>query len=753
MDTRNNSEEPNVIKIRSMITNPLNHSLLHTIMTYYDILKDAHASPSVMAKNNELLYKALKSVITDEAEKKIKELNITQPHSFFDTFENAINGTSYTIKKKIGRIQHISDKPQNKLPDFIKIAIEESGIKPIQFAADIESKLSIASYIDPFPSRTQTQTCFSYDHSQNPKVLNGPGLTRLTKSELYTIGIHGINTIEGKIDGSSWECETKIVFDHTSSPLTNRFSNRFIETGHYGNEYGRYFAGNPTKNTWFNSNTGVDKKNIAIKFILCKEIGDSLQVLLASKFKESLEETENSVCIFSCDSVVGKRSRLLKVNSLIKNYGNEPIGALYDECILYLAEKPDIKKEIESIIATIKKNVIEHNKNVITMINGAIENGFDIPTSRSLPFTPEIVANFLINDIINKIKEVNITIDNGFIETGASSPGIINVHKYPNIPTDIKEIESYEKAIKKLKACHIFFLHKATGKYRLIRTEKYMFADGSRFSQNQSIGDIIEQNLSRAPKRTYPFGNPRSSLRIVSAPDTQEVLRPVTQEVPQEVLRPVPQGGGGLEDDYRRKYKDKDLFDMIHDPNSLLEKKVIEYYGEKGEDYLYGLMNTLYHIFDYINEISVDKEILDLINNEFNKEKTLPVSEFDNLFNSYQRIKNNKINNSKVNISIVNITRKTQVRNLKSERNLRATAANKRAANQRAANPIAANPIAANSGYFTPNDQIQIPLSNPKGSPQSTQSRDFSLYKSNTNSNISTLYRGGMTRKSKKNYD
>ena len=746
-----------------MITNPLNHSLLHTIMTYYDILKDAHASPSVMAKNNELLYKALKSVITDEAEKKIKELNITQPHSFFDTFENAINGTSYTIKKKIGRIQHISDKPQNKLPDFIKIAIEESGIKPIQFAADIESKLSIASYIDPFPSRTQTQTCFSYDHSQNPKVLNGPGLTRLTKSELYTIGIHGINTIEGKIDGSSWECETKIVFDHTSSPLTNRFSNRFIETGHYGNEYGRYFAGNPTKNTWFNSNTGVDKKNIAIKFILCKEIGDSLQVLLASKFKESLEETENSVCIFSCDSVVGKRSRLLKVNSLIKNYGNEPIGALYDECILYLAEKPDIKKEIESIIATIKKNVIEHNKNVITMINGAIENGFDIPTSRSLPFTPEIVANFLINDIINKIKEVNITIDNGFIETEASSPGIINVHKYPNIPTDIKEIESYEKAIKKLKACHIFFLHKATGKYRLIRTEKYMFADGSRFSQNQSIGDIIEQNLSRNPKRPYT-NTIRDSRRV----------RVISEPVSQEVLQPVPQTGGGLEDDYRRKYKDKDLFDMIHDPNSLLEKKVIEYYGEKGEDYLYGLMNTLYHVFDYINEISVDKEILDLINNEFNKEKTLPVSEFDNLFNSYQRIKNNKINNSKVNISIVNITRKTQVRNLKSERNLRATAANKRAANKRAANkraanqiavnPIAANPIAANpidvnpidvysgySGYITPNDQKRS--KNPTDSPQSTQSRDFSLYKSNTNSNISTLYRGGMTRKSKKNYD
>ena len=208
------------------------------------------------------------------------------------------------------------------------MAIEESGTSPNQFTSEkdqskMPSYISLASYIDPF-TRSQTEKAFSYDDSKVPKVLLGAGKTVVNQKELESIGIHGIKSIEGKINGATWECETEVIFTHAGPHLKNRFSRKFVETGEYGNEFARYWAGNPTKNNWFNVPEGRIRENAAIKFVLCKEIGDSLQVYLGNKLKESLPSVQQkSVCIFSCDKVVGMRARLLRLNALIKNYDTD----------------------------------------------------------------------------------------------------------------------------------------------------------------------------------------------------------------------------------------------------------------------------------------------------------------------------------------------------------------------------------------------------------------------------------------------
>ena len=115
------------------------------------------------------------------------------------------------------------------------------------------------------------------------------------------------------------------------------------------------------------------------------------------------------------------------------------------------------------------------------------------------------------------------------------------------------------------------------------------------------------------------------------------------------------QGGGGehwqhpneIEGVFNQYFENKDLFEMIHNPNKLLEDKVWEYYGNKGDTYCYGLMNRMYHFFDYINEISIDKEILDLFANLYNTDDSriyLNKNNFDEFKKKYSSIKSKRKN-------------------------------------------------------------------------------------------------------------
>ena len=425
--TRESQQRAEIIALSSIIDNDSRHPLLHTIMTHYDILKDAAVPPGITGPGKALLTKALSKIITKPARDHINKYKNPLPPppgeqnrksasaDFFQTLDLAINQTRYkSIVKKIGRIQNVVGRPQNKLPSFITMAIEESGISPNKFISEkdqskMPSYISLASYIDPF-TRSQTEKTFSYDDSKAPKVLLGAGKTVVNQKELESIGIHGIKWIEGKINGSTWECETEVKFDQPGLHLKNRFSRKFVETGEYGNDYARYWSGNATKNTWFKTPIGTARDNTAIKFILCKEMGDSLQVFLANKLKESLpKEHYKSVCIFSCDKVVGMRARLLRLNALIKNYDTDEEGALFDECNLYLSEEENPDEIYKSLIISIYEDVINYNDDVIRNIRGALEEGFTIPSFDTPTSVSENVSNYL-KVIIDSITLVNNTL-------------------------------------------------------------------------------------------------------------------------------------------------------------------------------------------------------------------------------------------------------------------------------------------------------------------------------------------------------
>jgi hypothetical protein len=447
--------------------------------------------------------------------------------------------------------------------------------------------------------------------------------------------------------------------------------------------------------------------NAAIRFVLCKEIGDSLQVFLGNKLKESLPPVQQkSVCIFSCDKVVGMRARLLKLNALIKNYERDEEGALFDEFNLYLSEEENPTEIYNNLIKLIIDDVINYNDDVIRNIRGAIEEGF----STLIFNVPDPLPHFIIDFLEDTIKAIN-TVNNALkaklnpdspavapaasassvsafapvpmAEEGAgdASPNLASAMpatRWPRSPLDIISItpipiynegagagagagasasasdrlSSFEETIKQCKAVHIFRFHKKTHKCMLISTERQLFSCADTFFEGnqKNIGDVLKEKIQtrrQSRRRTAAEAevggedilDPSGRAALAAARDGESPEAAVAAVVAAGEMQVAEgkegkegqggqggQGGGGehwqhpneIEGVFNQYFENKDLFEMIHNPNKLLEEKVWEYYGNKGDAYCYGLMNRMYHFFDYINEISIDKEILDLFANLYN---------------------------------------------------------------------------------------------------------------------------------------
>ena len=724
--TRESQQRAEIAALRLIIDNDTRHPTLHTIMTHYDILKDAAVPPGITGTGKALLTKALSKIITKPARDHINRYKnplLAPPGEpnrksasadFFQTLDLTINQTRYkSIVKKIGRIQNVVGRPQNKLPSFITMAIEESGISPNKFISEkdqskMPSYISLASYIDPF-TRSQTEKTFSYDDSKAPKVLLGAGKTVVNQKELESIGIHGIKWIEGKINGSTWECETEVKFDQPGLHLKNIFSKKFVETGEYGNDYARYWAGNATKNTWFKTPIGTARDNTAIKFILCKEMGDSLQVFLGNKLKESLpKEHHKSVCIFSCDKVVGMRARLLRLNALIKNYDSDEEGALFDECNLYLSEEEKPEEIYQSLIISIYEEVINYNNDVIRNIRGAIEEGFTIPSFDTPISVPKNVSDYL-KLIIDSIMRVNdaliqrrdfikgsaaLEIYNRFnppiaapegegAAAASAAPDLAAAADYINLftrdtliiantrPLPVNRIDEFEQIIKQCKAIHMFRIHEKTHKYICLIKQPYIFFNVFlNLEGRQHFIDTILKNLFTTDKeQKREAEKTRRATERAAAVAARDATRAAARAGPGAgagaggesgaeagdegmVDRAAALSGGGehwespneIEGVFNQYFENKDLFEMIHNPNKLLKEKIWEYYGTKGDDYCYSMINSMYYFFDSINTTSIDKEILNWFNISDNQYIIFNIGNLNAFKELYNSVKNIRIN-------------------------------------------------------------------------------------------------------------
>jgi hypothetical protein len=126
-----------------------------------------------------------------------------------------------------------------------------------------------------------------------------------------------------------------------------------------------YFRGNRVKNAYFNSN------NIALpeafKYIICKELGDTLQAYYGKLCSMLIDDGQRKICLFTNDSILTLRCKLLNLQVVY----NVKIGQ--SDRIFY--RHPQMTYVEDGFAQIWRENVMIHNNAVIESINTRLHKG------------------------------------------------------------------------------------------------------------------------------------------------------------------------------------------------------------------------------------------------------------------------------------------------------------------------------------------------------------------------------------------
>jgi hypothetical protein len=418
---------------------------LHAYISYYDMFKDAHkVKVPVEGSGEEFMRVAAEQILMVSGAPR-------RDHRDLTAFMKALNKTSFGQQTaKICRLEHLDGQgnditEKNKLPPFIDSCFQDAFKDPLSIREDLQILIGLGQYLDP-ASRNINGELVGF---------NGGGLTQTyTKGELQNIGIWGVESIRGQRLPNN-ECEATIIINYTgmniaeistfsqvSNPSINletikcKFTSNFKPITPDTKDF---FLGNATKNRWFNANadrrigaTPQIKRDLyrtAIKFLICKEIGDTFQVLFHSLYASSAEpsspivsslgssnDKDMSICMLTCDNVVSSRSRL-EGNTVLARSGNaendeeDEEKDKFGEYTLYY--KGDAEVEKRGLISMFCDNSIRNNEKVIAIIDKilntqsleiqGIDIDFDLPKTKYIT----LFLNYLKESIRKYIKEIN----------------------------------------------------------------------------------------------------------------------------------------------------------------------------------------------------------------------------------------------------------------------------------------------------------------------------------------------------------
>jgi hypothetical protein len=413
---------------------------LHAYISYYDMFKDAHkVKVPVEGSGEEFMRLAAEQILMVSGAPR-------RDHRDLTAFMKALNKTSFGQQTaKICRLEHLDGQgnditEKNKLPPFIDSCFQDAFKDPLSIREDLKVLIGLGQYLDP-ASRNINGELVGF---------NGGGLTRTyTKEELENIGIWGVQSIQGKRLPNN-ECEATIIINYNGMNIAASVNNlESIKCKFTSNfkpitpDTKDYFLGNATKNRWFNANadrrTGANPQikrelyRTGIKFLICKEIGDTFQVLFHSLYASSAEPSspsspsspqqsrnkDMSICMLTCDNVVSSRSRL-EGNTVLARSGNaendeeDEEKDKFGEYTLYYKGDPEVEKR--GLISMFCNNSIRNNEKVITIIQkildeGSLEiqgNSIDLtsPKNKYIPLFLDYILNVITkqNTEISAIK-------------------------------------------------------------------------------------------------------------------------------------------------------------------------------------------------------------------------------------------------------------------------------------------------------------------------------------------------------------
>lgn len=299
-------------------------------------------------------------------------------------------------KARLPILHHPLDSYTHVLPDKVTYAIQDSGLAPEEFKHDLKFVITPASYLDSAGrSGFADDTYFGFN-------------TVLTQKELQALGIHHIQTIKATLRESNiCDAHLKFTFD---KELRVHFNDAFRAVR--GNK--EFFAGNPTKNDWFNTTRTLSRNAIETgqMLILCKEIGDTLQAYYGKKFEQSLGHVagNNKVCLFTSDTVLALRCRLLELPVVV--FDAEKKEFKQYECFYY-PTAGIVDKDIQTIFHTYIRN---HNACVSNVIDHVLHQGAFLLDNRQVVLTAQLRRLFSnLKESINTITAHSLRMDSSYL--------------------------------------------------------------------------------------------------------------------------------------------------------------------------------------------------------------------------------------------------------------------------------------------------------------------------------------------------
>jgi hypothetical protein len=266
-------------------------------------------------------------------------------------------------------ISDYSDKANiNFLPNFILYGIQDAGISPERYNKNINVVITPGSYLDP-ASRSRGTVLFGFNKT-------------LTNKDFINIGMPIITNLKSNLTDTTYNVD--IELRHKDHIITS-FSSDFKPTG--GDV--SYFSGNSVKNKY------IDRSNanvvVIVKYILCKELGDTLQAMYGKLFAQELVNGVNKVCLFTNDNILTLRSKLLGLQ-VVYNVKTGKFNRIF-------YHHPVMTSITDAFISMWKENIRKHNDIVISGIRLIMSKGrYNLLNGR----TVSVSHNDAIKDILNQ---------------------------------------------------------------------------------------------------------------------------------------------------------------------------------------------------------------------------------------------------------------------------------------------------------------------------------------------------------------
>ncbi len=242
----------------------------------------------------------------------------------------------------------------DNFPTYIKFGIHDAGLSPKYYLPKIQLVITPGSYLDPAP-RSEGEIFADFDKN-------------LIQSDFISIGMQNIKQLQARLN-SIKGCNIALAINHNT--INTEFDSNFNAI----NGDIQYFSGNANKNKWFNTEGNTDI-NIASNFIVCKELGDTLQTYYGLKYLRNERISSKLICVFTNDNILALRCKIFQIpvmHSHIRDV-NTKIFYFYPEmCEITESFKDMYRKNIQLKNANVIENVQSVlNRKMFFQINGKI---------------------------------------------------------------------------------------------------------------------------------------------------------------------------------------------------------------------------------------------------------------------------------------------------------------------------------------------------------------------------------------------